>query len=36
MHAEVKEPVMDRLKQSALPGCLSGQVFLVAANAWDA
>jgi SulP family sulfate permease len=34
--AEVKGPVMDRLKQSALLACLSGQVFLSTANAWDA
>jgi SulP family sulfate permease len=34
--AEVKGPVMDRLKQSALLGCLSGQVFLSTANAWNA
>jgi len=34
--AEVKGPVMDRLKASALPGCLSGQLFLSTANAWDA
>jgi SulP family sulfate permease len=34
--AEVKGPVMDRLKQSALLGCLSGQLFLSTANAWDA
>jgi SulP family sulfate permease len=34
--AEVKGPVMDRLKESALPGCLSGRIFLSTANAWDA
>jgi SulP family sulfate permease len=34
--AEVKGPVMDRLKESALLGCLSGQLFLSTANAWDA
>lgn len=33
--AEVKGPVMDRLKDSALLDQLSGQVFLSAANAWD-
>ena len=33
--AEVKGPVMDRLKDSELLGQLSGQVFLSAANAWD-
>jgi SulP family sulfate permease len=32
--AEVKGPVMDRLKQSALLPRLSGQVFLSTANAW--
>jgi SulP family sulfate permease len=34
--AEVKGPVMDRLKQSALLERLSGQVFLSTANAWNA
>jgi SulP family sulfate permease len=34
--AEVKGPVMDRLKQSALLPRLSGQVFLSTANAWTA
>jgi SulP family sulfate permease len=34
--AEVKGPVLDRLKQSALFGALSGRVFLSTANAWDA
>ncbi len=34
--AEVKGPVMDRLKQSALLQRLSGQVFLSTANAWNA
>jgi len=34
--AEVKGPVMDRLKQSALLSRLSGQVFLSTANAWAA
>jgi SulP family sulfate permease len=34
--AEVKGPVMDRLKESALLGCLSGKLFLSTANAWDA
>lgn len=33
--AEVKGPVMDRLKDSDMLGQLSGQVFLSAANAWD-
>ena len=33
--AEVKGPVMDRLKDSDMLGLLSGQVFLSAANAWD-
>ena len=33
--AEVKGPVMDRLRESELLGQLSGQVFLSAANAWD-
>jgi SulP family sulfate permease len=33
--AEVKGPVMDRLKQSALLERLSGQVFLSTANAWN-
>jgi SulP family sulfate permease len=33
--AEVKGPVMDRLKQSNLLERLSGQVFLSTANAWD-
>ena len=33
--AEVKGPVMDRLKTADLLGALSGQVFLSAANAWD-
>jgi SulP family sulfate permease len=32
--AEVKGPVMDRLKQSSLLEKLSGQVFLSTANAW--
>ena len=36
MHlAEVKGPVMDRLKESDLLGKLNGQVFLSAAIAWD-
>ncbi len=34
--AEVKGPVMDRLKTADLMTALSGQVFLSAANAWDA
>jgi SulP family sulfate permease len=34
--AEVKGPVMDRLKQSNLLERLSGQVFLSTANAWNA
>jgi SulP family sulfate permease len=34
--AEVKGPVMDRLKQSILLERLSGQVFLSTANAWHA
>jgi SulP family sulfate permease len=34
--AEVKGPVMDRLKQSVLLQRLSGQVFLSTANAWNA
>lgn len=33
--AEVKGPVMDRLKQSALLGELKGQLFLSAVMAWD-
>jgi len=33
--AEVKGPVMDRLRDSDLLDQLSGQVFLSAANAWD-
>lgn len=33
--AEVKGPVMDRLRDSELLGQLNGQVFLSAANAWD-
>jgi len=33
--AEVKGPVMDRLRDSELLGALSGQVFLSAAMAWD-
>jgi SulP family sulfate permease len=33
--AEVKGPVMDRLKQSELLGTLNGRVFLSAAMAWD-
>lgn len=33
--AEVKGPVMDRLRDSDLLGQLNGQVFLSAANAWD-
>jgi len=33
--AEVKGPVMDRLRDSDLLGQLSGEVFLSAANAWD-
>ncbi|MEF9927905.1 MAG: STAS domain-containing protein, partial [Massilia sp.] len=33
--AEVKGPVMDRLKESDLLGKLDGQVFLSAAIAWD-
>jgi len=34
--AEVKGPVMDRLKHSTLLGELKGQLFLSAATAWDA
>jgi len=34
--AEVKGPVMDRLKQSALLDALHGRVFLSTAMAWDA
>jgi SulP family sulfate permease len=34
--AEVKGPVMDRLKASTLLDRLSGQVFLSTANAWNA
>jgi SulP family sulfate permease len=34
--AEVKGPVMDRLKASSLLDALSGRVFLSTANAWDA
>jgi SulP family sulfate permease len=34
--AEVKGPVMDRLKESTLLDRLSGQVFLSTANAWNA
>jgi SulP family sulfate permease len=34
--AEVKGPVMDRLRQSALLEALSGRLFLSTANAWDA
>jgi SulP family sulfate permease len=34
--AEVKGPVMDRLKQSDLLARLSGRVFLSTANAWQA
>jgi SulP family sulfate permease len=34
--AEVKGPVMDRLKQSVLLEKLSGWVFLSTANAWHA
>jgi SulP family sulfate permease len=34
--AEVKGPVMDRLRDSALLRALSGRVFLSTANAWDA
>jgi SulP family sulfate permease len=33
--AEVKGPVIDRLKQSDLLGALDGEVFLSAAKAWD-
>lgn len=33
--AEVKGPVMDRLRQSALAQQLNGQVFLSTARAWD-
>lgn len=33
--AEVKGPVMDRLRDSDLLGQLNGRVFLSAANAWD-
>jgi len=34
--AEVKGPVMDRLRQSELLGALSGRLFLSTAMAWDA
>ena len=34
--AEVKGPVMDRLKESSLLDRLSGQVYLTTAKAWDA
>jgi len=34
--AEVKGPVMDRLRDSVLPERLSGRIFLSTANAWDA
>jgi len=34
--AEVKGPVMDRLKHSVLLERLNGQVFLSTANAWNA
>nr|WP_308602204.1 MULTISPECIES: sodium-independent anion transporter [unclassified Massilia] len=34
--AEVKGPVMDRLRHSALLGALSGELFLSTAMAWDA
>jgi SulP family sulfate permease len=34
--AEVKGPVMDRLRDSVLPGRLRGRIFLSTANAWDA
>ena len=34
--AEVKGPVMDRLKESTLLAALNGKVFLSAAMAWDA
>jgi SulP family sulfate permease len=34
--AEVKGPVLDRLKASSLLPALSGRVFLSTANAWDA
>jgi SulP family sulfate permease len=33
--AEVKGPVMDRLKHSAFLGALTGKVFLSTAMAWD-
>jgi SulP family sulfate permease len=33
--AEVKGPVMDRLKHSELLGSLRGKVFLSTAMAWD-
>jgi SulP family sulfate permease len=33
--AEVKGPVMDRLRHSDLPGVLNGRVFLSTAMAWD-
>ncbi len=33
--AEVKGPVMDRLKDSDFPQALNGQIFLSAAMAWD-
>ncbi|RJG19212.1 SulP family inorganic anion transporter [Massilia cavernae] len=33
--AEVKGPVMDRLKTSDLPAALNGKIFLSAAMAWD-
>ncbi|MGZ8337952.1 MAG: SulP family inorganic anion transporter [Telluria sp.] len=33
--AEVKGPVMDRLKDSELPAALNGRIFLSAAMAWD-
>ena len=33
--AEVKGPVMDRLKESALLPALSGRLYLSAAMAWD-
>jgi len=34
--AEVKGPVMDRLRASTLLSALSGRIFLSTANAWDA
>jgi len=34
--AEVKGPVMDRLRESGLVECLNGRIFLSTANAWDA